>query len=199
MPATQGPPTRLNAVSLPGPCPPRTAGPRTRFRPAVVLWTAAVLVATGFLTGCEYSYDEGRSRPDPASSTAAAVPVPAYTVDSLENEPVTEAEIGNWLQEVLPATASEVIHLGAGLLAPGEIRMDNAQDLPVGTYALALACRSQRRVTFTVRTDQYTLVDLSLRCGSTRENVIYLSRESALIFRVESLDAANYAIRLTRL
>jgi hypothetical protein len=38
-----------------------------------------------------------------------------------------------------------------------------------------------------------------LRCGSTRENVIYLSRESALSFRVEARSDANFAYRLTLL
>ena len=74
-----------------------------------------------------------------------------------------------------------------------------AAGLPAGTYSLGLVCRSQRRVSFTVRTEQYTQLDLSLRCGSTRENVIYLSEDSALSFRVESRSLANYAYRLIRL
>jgi hypothetical protein len=62
-----------------------------------------------------------------------------------------------------------------------------------------LACRSQRRVAFRVRSEEYTQVDLSLRCGSTRENVIYLSKDSVLSFRVEPISLANYAYRITRL
>ncbi|MBT2532343.1 hypothetical protein J7E83_09430 [Arthrobacter sp. ISL-48] len=155
------------------------------------------MVAGASLTGCEYSYDEGPSRLD-RSTAAPAVPDPAFLNDALEDEPVTEAELGDWLKEALPETEREVIHVAAGLLTPGEVRTEEAQDLPVGTYALALVCKSHRRVTFTVRTDEYTLVDLGLRCGLSRENVVYLSRESALTFRVEARYAANYAIRLTR-
>ena len=58
--------------------------------------------------------------------------------------------------------------------------------LPVGTYVLALVCRSQRPVTFTVSNEVYTMVDLSLRCGSKRQNVIYLPEETVLTFRVEA-------------
>jgi hypothetical protein len=198
MPATQGALWRRNAVSVQGSCPPGMAGPRTQARAVVALWTAGVLVLGILLTGCEYSFDEGRSGPDPGSSAGPALPDPAFTRE-LEDEPVTEAEMDSWLKEALPETEREVIRMASGLLNPGEVRTEKAQDLPVGTYTLALVCKSERRVNFTVRTDEYTLVDLGLRCGPTRENVIYLSRESALTFRVESRSAANFAIRLTRL
>ena len=84
-----------------------------------------------------------------------------------------------------------------GLISPG----DTIVEYTGGSTgpALALVCRSQRRVTFTVRNDEFTLVDLSLRCGSTRENVIYLSKESSLMFHVEPRSVANFAYRLTRL
>ena len=199
MPASQGAPSRRNAVPLRGSCPPGTPGPGSRVRTAVVLWVAGALVAGGSLTACEYSYDEGRTRSDPGSSAAPAVPDPSFTNESLEDEPVSGAEMGSWLQEALPDTEREVIHVSSGVLNAGEIRMEKAENLPIGTYALALVCRSQRRVTFTVRTEEYTLVDLGLRCGPTRENVIYLSRPSALTFHVEARYPANYAIRLTRL
>lgn len=173
---------------------------RTRARAAVALWAIGGVVAAASITGCEYSYDEGWRPPDRGDSSAAPVFTdPAFPSDSLQNDPVTEAELNDWMKEALPETERQVIHTGFGLLADGEVRTGTAADLPMGTYALALACRSQRRVTFTVRNDDDTLVDLGLRCGSNRENVIYLSRESALSFRVEARSEANYAYRLTRL
>ena len=193
----QGAPPRHNAVSLPDPNPSRAMPLRTRSRAAVVLWASAVLMAAASLTGCEYRYDEGWRPPD--SVPAPAVTDLTFPRDSLRNEPVTEAELENWVDEELPYTERPVVHTDFGILTGGEIKSDTAAGLPAGTYALALVCRSQRRVTFTVRSEEFTLVELSLRCGSTRENVIYLSKDSALTFRVEPSSLANYAYRLTRL
>jgi hypothetical protein len=92
-----------------------------------------------------------------------------------------------------------VVHAAAGLLAAGELRSDTTPVVGTGTYALALTCRSQRRVNFTVRSDALTLVDLGLRCGINRENVIYLSAATALTITVEATTGANYAYRLRRL
>ncbi|MFM9276239.1 hypothetical protein ACKAE7_20400, partial [Pseudarthrobacter sp. NKDBFgelt] len=96
----------------------------------------------------------------------------------------------------VPDTGQPVASAGAGLVAAGNVRTESTPVLGTGTYALALACRSQRRVTFTVRSDSLTLVDLGLRCGINRENVIYLSSETALTIRVEARTGANYAYRL---
>lgn len=106
--------------------------------------------------------------------------------------------MGRWLEQALPHTEFEVIHTGQGLLSAGEVRIESAPQFPTGTYTLALACKSQRRVNFTVRNDDFTMVDVGLRCGSSRENVVYLSKDSALTIRVEARSAANYAYRLTR-
>ena len=197
MPAMQGAPPRRNAVSFPVPNPPRKVRRRTRARTAVVLWASAVVMAAASLTGCEYKYEEGW-RP-PASVPAPAVTDQTFRGDPLRREPVTEAELQDWVDEELPYTERPVVHTGFGILSGGEVKSDTAAGLPAGTYALALVCRSQRRVSFTVRSDEFTLVELSLRCGSTRENVIYLSKDSALSFRVEPASLANYAYRLTRL
>lgn len=208
----QGAPPRRNAVSLPGPNPPRKPCPRTRdphiraqagqtlrtrARAAVVLWATGGLLAAASLAGCEYTYDEGWRPPD--SVPAPAVTEQAFQSDRLRNEPVGEDELEGWVEEELPYTERQIVHTGFGILGGGEVKADTAAGLPAGTYALALVCRSQRRVTFTVRSDEFTLVDLSLRCGSTRENVIYLSKESALSFRIEPRSLANYAYRLTLL
>jgi hypothetical protein len=163
-----------------------------------VLWAAGTLVAGASLTGCEYTFDEGRSRPEPVGSAAPAVTDPVFTRDPGDTQPVSEAEMDRWLEQALPDTQRDVIHTGHGLLAPGEVRIESAPQFPTGTYALALACKGQRRVNFTVRTDDFTIVDVGLRCGSSRENVVYLSRDSALTFRLEAQSAANYAYRLIR-
>jgi hypothetical protein len=193
----QGAPPRRNAVSLSSPNPSRKAPQRIRARAAVVRWAAGGLVAAASLTGCEYTYDEGWRPPD--SVPAPAVTDRSYQGNPLRNEPVSEAELVDWVEEELLYTDRPVLHTGFGILAGGEIKTDTAAGLPAGTYSVTLACRSQRRVAFTVRSEEYTQVDLSLRCGSTRENVIYLSKESVLSFRVEPISLANYAYRITRL
>lgn len=93
----------------------------------------------------------------------------------------------------------QVAHRTFGLLRAEEVRTDATVPLPAGTYVLVLVCRSQRRVDFTVRNDEFTMVDLSLRCGSRRESVIYLPKETVLHFQVEAQSPANFAHRLSRL
>ncbi|MFP5312076.1 MAG: hypothetical protein ACLGH7_06660, partial [Actinomycetes bacterium] len=159
---------------------------------------ALVLVlAAGALTGCEYTYDDGVS--GSAQGTAPAVPVPAFTRDPLQQDPVSDAELGDWVARSLPESSGPVVHTEAGLLAAGAVRTRTSPALESETYILAIACRSQRRVTFTVRTDTLTLVDLGLRCGVNRQSVVYLSTDSALTVRVEARAAANYAFRVHRL
>ena len=156
----------------------------------------AALAAAMVLGGCEYTYDDGRSLPGPVEAEPTRLPGPVFTRDPLQNDPVSEAELGAWVTRTLPDTGQPVAHARAGLMAAGEIRAESTPVLGTGTYALALACRSQRRVTFTVRSESLTLVDLGLRCGINRENVIYLSSETALTIRVEARTGANYAYRL---
>ena len=107
-----------------------------------------------------------------------------------------EARLDDWLEQSQMGGGLEVLHRGYGLLQALEVHSGATAVLPEGTYVLALVCRSQRRVNFTIRKVDATLVNLSLRCGSTRETVIYLSDESALTFRVEAQSAANFAYRI---
>jgi hypothetical protein len=167
--------------------------------PAAGVVLGLVLTAGLALGGCEYTYDDGRNWADPADAAQTVAPAPVFTRDPLQREPVSEAELGAWVARTLPDTGDPVVHAGAGLLAAGEVRSETTAVVGTGTYALALTCRSQRRVTFTVRSDALTLVDLGLRCGINRENVIYLSAETALTINVEARTAANYAYRLRRL
>lgn len=164
--------------------------------PAVVI---AALAGALLLGGCEYTYDDGRNQAEPVEAEATRVPGPVFTRDPLQNDPVSEADLAAWVARTLPDTDEPAIHAGAGLVAAGEVRTETTPELGTGTYALALTCRSQRRVTFTVRSESLTLVDLGLRCGVNRENVIYLSAKTALSIRVEARTGANYAFRLRRL
>jgi hypothetical protein len=164
-------------------------------KPAAAVVIAAVAAAM-LLGGCEYTYDDGRNLPGPVEAEGTRLPGPVFTRDPLQNDPVAAEDVGAWAARTLPDTGQPVASAGAGLLAAGNVRTESTPVLGTGTYALALACRSQRRVTFTVRSDSLTLVDLGLRCGINRENVIYLSSETALTIRVEARTGANYAYRL---
>lgn len=167
---------------------------RARTRSAVALSTAAVLVTGAALAGCEYTYDDGWH---PAlNDVPAAMPATGPDGAGPQNDPLGEAGLEAWLESVQLGSGSQVAHRGFGLLRPREVRTEVVASLSGGTYVLALACRSQRPVTFTVSNDAYTLVHLSLQCGSTRHNVIHLARETALTFRVEARSEANYAYRL---
>ncbi|NUP58712.1 MAG: hypothetical protein HOQ06_04455 [Pseudarthrobacter sp.] len=155
------------------------------------------MLAAGALAGCEYTYDDGRA--DSVLGTASAAPAPAFTRDPLQQDPVDGAGLEAWVSQMFPDVPQAVVDSEAGLLAAGEVRTLSSPVLETGTYILALACRSQRRVTFTVRTETLTLVDLGLRCGVSREQVIYLSTDSALSVRLEAGSGANFAFRVRRL
>lgn len=158
-----------------------------------------VLAAGLVLGGCEYTYDDGRSSAASAAAEATAAPGPLFTRDPLTRDPVGQDELDGWVARTLPEAPQPAVHIGAGVLAAGEVRSDASPALETGTYALTLACRSQRRVNFTVRSDTLTLVDLGLRCGINRENVIYLSAPTPLTIMVEARTGANYAFRLRKL
>ncbi|MFF1883942.1 hypothetical protein ACFVVC_20995 [Pseudarthrobacter sp. NPDC058196] len=164
--------------------------------PAAAVALGLVLAAV-VLAGCEYTYDDGRAGAVQGGGTIA--PVPAFTRDPLQQDPVSRADLGDWVSRALPEGTGADVQADAGLLGSGEVRTVSSPALETGTYTLALACRSQRRVTFTVSTEDLTLVDLGLRCGINRENVFYLSTRSVLTVRLEAGSAANYAFRLRRL
>jgi hypothetical protein len=197
MSAPQGAPPRPNAPALPG-FRLRTLRLRTWVRSAVVLWTAGALLAGASLTGCEYTYDDGW-RPAQDVTAAPAVTAAGPSSDYWRRDPVGEAGLNAWLERSQMGEGLDTVHRGYGLLQAQEVHNGTTAALPAGTYLMALLCRSQRRVSFTVSTDDVTVVDLSLRCGARREEVVYLSAESALIFRVEARSAANFAYRITPL
>jgi hypothetical protein len=198
MPATHGAPPRQRAVLRPGVYPSRPVSLRTRAGAAVVRWTAGALVAGAALAGCEYSYDEGW-RPTEGAPVASAVTEPGPPADLWQNDPVSEADMPAWLVESQVGPGVQVVHRDFGLLRAAEVRTGATAPLASGTYMLVLVCRSHGRVDFKVRNDEFTMVDLSLRCGTRRESVIYLATETVLRFEVEAQSAANFAYRLSRI
>lgn len=186
MPSVRGTPAPLPRGTARAPLAPRPAA-------AVVL---GLVLAAGALAGCEYTYDDGRAG---SAQAATAAPAPAPTRDPLQQDPVSAADLPDWVFRALPDGTGPVVQADAGILGEGEVQTVMSPVLETGTYSLAIACRSQRRVTFTVRTETLTLLDLALRCGINRDNVIYLSTDSVLMVRVEARTAANFAFRVRRL
>jgi hypothetical protein len=168
---------------------------RTAEAAAVVLSIALGVGAV--LSGCEYVYDDGRG--PLTSATAPPVTDAALPQDPRRNLPVSGPELDAWVGEVLPETEGQVFHTGYGLLAAGASRKESTGQLPSGTYSLTLACKSPRRVTFTIRDGELALVDLSLRCGTSRVNVIHVSEDSLLSVEVAAQSAANFAYRVSRI
>ncbi|KQN84512.1 DUF6023 family protein [Arthrobacter sp. Leaf69] len=166
--------------------------PRTRTASAVGI----LLVLGTALSGCAYEYDEDFSS---GSSSASA---PAFTDAALPrdpalNRPVSGAELDEWAAEVLPDADGEVFHSNYGVLEAGEEREETTAKLPEGTYALTLACRGPRRVSFNVSHGDLDLVDLNLRCGTSRVNVVYLPADAVLHIAVEARRGANFAYRVS--
>jgi hypothetical protein len=196
MPAVIGAAAHRHAVFLPGHHLSGKVRLRSRPRAAVVLATAAALLAGAALAGCEYTYDDGWQPALNGVSAAPRVTEPDVAADRWQNDPVAEADLEAWLETVQLGSGLQVAHRGYGLLRAGEVRTEIAASMPVGTYVLALVCRSHQPVTFTVSNETYTMVHLSLRCGSRRQNVVYLPQETVLTYRVEAASEANYAYRL---
>lgn len=179
----------------------RARAPQARTLTATVGRASVGLLVLGSsvaLTGCEYSYDDGLPRSAPPSTAAPATPEPDITYDPLRREPVPPDGLADWVARTLPNASQPVAYAGAGVLAPGEVLKEDTPVLAAGTYALALACRSLRRVVFTFRTDAMDLADLAQRCGINRESIVYLASDTAVHVTVEAGSAANYAYRFRR-
>ena len=163
--------------------------------PAVVLFL--VLASSLALSGCEYSYDDGRG----ALPLISAAPVTdaALPRDTRFTRPVSGAQLDAWAREVLPDAEGQVFLTDYGTVEEDEEETLSTSRLPSGTYALTLACRSERRVSFTVRDAEFALVDLSLRCGTSRVNVVQVAKDSVLRITVEARRDANFALRVSRI
>lgn len=150
------------------------------------------------LAGCAYEYDDG------FASGTESPSAPAFTDAALPRDPSTRwpvsgAELDAWLAQMLPATEGQVFHTGYGTLEADEVREETTAPLPSGSYSVTLACRSPRRVSFTVAHENKELVDLDLRCRTSRVNVVYLPAGSALTITVEANARANFAYRVSRI
>jgi hypothetical protein len=171
--------------------------PRMRRRAAAAVTSVALLAAV--LTGCAYEYDEGLSGENGGPSAAPSRSDAAIPQDPSLNQPVSGAELDAWVLQVLPDAKGETFHTGFGTLEADEERTDTTAQLPAGTYALTLACRSPRRVSFSVESGETELVDLSLRCGTSRVNVVTLPADAILSLKVDANEPANFAYRISRI
>lgn len=162
---------------------------------AVVLFL--MLVSSTALSGCEYSYDDGRGALP--LDTAAPATDAALPRDTRFTRPVSGAELDSWAREVLPDAEGQVFLTDYGAVEEDEEEILSTSRLPSGTYALTLACRSERRVSFTVRDAEFALVDLSLRCGTSRVNVVQVAKDSVLQITIEARRDANFALRVSRI
>jgi hypothetical protein len=176
---------------------PATRVPRQGTAAAVVLSVALLLASV--LAGCEYQdeddhWDDETPTASPPPATGAALPQ-----DPGLSRPVVGAELDAWVKQVLPDAEGQVFHTGYGSLDADVERTEPTGQLPSGTYTLTLACRSTSRVSFTVRNGEDSLVDLSLRCGTSRVNVVSLPADAILTVEMEGKAPANFAYRVTRI
>ena len=145
---------------------PASRVPRRRTPATAVVLSVAIFLGTA-LSGCEYEYSADHWDDESTSAAPAPTPDAALPRDPHLNEPVSGAELDAWVHDALPDAAGQVFHTGFGTLEADEERIDTTTQLPKGTYALTLACRSARRVSFSIENGENELVDLSLRCGTT--------------------------------
>ncbi|WP_043423366.1 DUF6023 family protein [Arthrobacter sp. 9MFCol3.1] len=177
---------------------PASRVPRRRTPAAAVVLSVAVFLGT-VLSGCAYEYsadhwDDESTSAAPPPSTDAALPQDPHL-----NEPVTGEELDDWVDAVLPDAEGQVLQTGFGTLEADEERTETTARLPKGTYALTLACRSTRRVSFSIENGEDELVDLSLRCGTSRVNVVQLAADASLSIKVDANAPANFAYRVSRI
>jgi hypothetical protein len=172
--------------------------PRRRTPAAAAVLSVAVFLGTA-LSGCEYEYSADHWDDESASVTASPPTDAALPQDPHLNEPVTGDELDEWADHVLPDAEGRVFQTGYGSVKAGAVHTESTTPLPAGTYSVTLACRSKGRVAFTVRNGHEPLVDLSLRCGTSRVNVVSLSKDAVLSIQVTGQTAANFAYRVSRI
>lgn len=162
--------------------------------PAVVLCS---VLACGTMASCEYTYDDGRV---PVSSPPSPVMTdPVLTRDPALGQTVTGDALKAWAQDVLPDVNGLSFYSSFGLLSAGESRDEETTQLPGGTYAVTLACRGARSAEFTVRNGSEVLVELMLRCGTTRVKVLQLETDAVLGITITGNAPANFAYRVSRI
>ncbi|NWL32243.1 hypothetical protein [Paenarthrobacter nitroguajacolicus] len=170
----------------------RSVMPQRLARAAVVI----LVVLGGSLTACEYNYDEG-GRPD-ASPTSPAGNVVLPPDPALE-ETVTGEALEEWAKLALPESQGQSFYSSSGYLNAGESKSEQTVQLPGGTYAVTLACRGTRRVTFSVKVSEVELVNLTLGCANARVSVVQLEKDAILSITVGTRSDANFTYRVSRL
>jgi len=170
---------------------------RRRTPAAAVVLSVSLILGT-VLSGCEYEYaaDHWDDEPTMVATPPADAALPR---DPHLNEPVSGEELEDWAEDVLPDAEGQVFHASFGSVKAGSVHTETTTPLPSGTYSLTLACRSTSRVAFTIRSGDASLVDLSLRCRTSRVNVVHLSTNAVLSIDVAGRAAANFAYRVSRL
>ncbi|MGO4145434.1 hypothetical protein AB4Y77_10150 [Paenarthrobacter sp. YAF11_1] len=161
-------------------------------RAAVVL----LVVLCGGIAGCEYTYEDGGRPEATPTSTAGNVALPP---DPALEETVTGEALEEWAKAALPESQGQSFYSSSGYLNPGESKSEQTVQLPGGTYAVTLACRGTRRVTFAVTLNDVALVDLTLGCANARVSVVQLDKDAVLSITVGSRSDANFAYRVSRL
>lgn len=160
---------------------------------AVVLLVALC----GSVTACEYTYDDvGRSEAGPTSTASNNVVLPP---DPALEQTVTGEALEEWAKAALPESQGQSFYSSNGYLEAGEAKSEQTVQLPGGTYAVTLACRGTRRVTFSVIAGEAELVDLTLGCANARVSVVQLEADAVLTITVGSRSDANFAYRVSRL
>lgn len=161
-------------------------------RAAVVL----LVVLSGGVAGCEYTYEDGGRPEATATSTAGNVALPP---DPALEDTVSGDALEEWAKAALPESQGQSFYSSSGYLNPGESKSEQTVQLPGGTYAVTLACRGTRRVTFAVTLNDVALVDLTLGCANARVSVVQLDKDAILSITVGSRSDANFAYRVSRL
>ncbi len=164
------------------------------------LASAAVVILLGvgaILTGCEYTYDDRvRADESPAATVAGNVVLPP---DPSLEQTVTGQALDEWAKTALPESQGRSFYSSSGYLSAGESKTEQTVQLPGGTYAVTLACRGTRRVSFSVRMGETDLVDLTLGCTNARVSVVQLDADAILNITVGTRSEANFAYRVSRL
>ncbi|MCB5274598.1 hypothetical protein BJG92_02135 [Arthrobacter sp. SO5] len=172
--------------------------PRKRTAAAAVVVCCVLTLGAG-LSGCAYEYNEGSSSEGSPSSSASTFTNPAIPKDPGLDLPVSGAELEAWVKQALPDAAGQVFQTGYGSLDADEEQNETTTVLPQGSYSVTLACRSSKRVSFNISNGENDVVDLTLRCGASRVNVISLPADAILTVKVDADAPSNFAYRVSRI
>ncbi|WP_284975563.1 hypothetical protein [Arthrobacter sp. efr-133-TYG-104] len=169
----------------------RSATIQRLVRAAVGLLTVASMVSA-----CEYAYDESGGPGAAVSTAAVTATVPP---DPTQEQAVTGEDLDAWAQAALPESQGQSFFASSGYVNAGESASGQTVSLPAGTYAVTMACRATRRVSFTVKAGDSTLLNLTLSCASARVSVVQVVKDGVLSITVASKFEANFAYRVSRL